>query len=149
MNQFVLQTDGTWEGTIATLNGVPISPSQLRIQLFAGRNEYGEVAFGGCGHGGELEGYFLFADAPEVPQSLFPGTVQLVFPNEEIILEHPSPFLDVCGLTVRRRFEWISDKIVDLLVEVNADTNTLFGQLSLYQLNLLGPDEILTLPLVG
>jgi hypothetical protein len=144
----LLQCDGSWENTALFESGQGLTPAELYIEIACGFDAAGNYVRGGVSTGGELAAYFRLADQPTLQQAVFPGAIEMQMGTYCIRLEHPSPILDITGLQVWVNGQFISDRLVGLIVQIDADQGAMIGQLQFLEYHTLLPDELVSVSLI-
>lgn len=140
MNNILFSTQGSFETTDLSNNGEPIEATELFFQLIAGRDEFGSPIYGGLSCGAACTSYIRFPQISSV-LPLFPGSVEFHSPGYQIRVENALG-VDPAYMMVWVNGICVNDRIMDLTINVNADTGALEGYLCLYEDNWILPDEI-------
>ena len=148
MNNVVFQTSGDWDTTTLTNNGLEVMAAQLFVELRAGRDGYGEPDRGGVFNGGELTATIRTQDQPDVPFGIFPGRIDLQFPGHTLQIENTHPVFAFEFTRVWYNGRDVTDKIMDLYVDVNAVDNIVQAYVTLYKAHWLGSDEVATYTII-
>jgi hypothetical protein len=149
MTYFIFNTGGDWDSTTLFLNGQEFQASRLYLQLTTGRNDYGEPCRGGLRNGGDMTAYVMPQDDSQGEYAIFPGRIDLEFPMHKLTVENASPQFAIEFTRVMMDNEDITDRIVDLQVDIDAVANNATAYLSLYRPHLLGADEVASFNLIG
>ena len=149
MTYFIFNTGGDWDSTTLFLNGQEFAASQLIINLQTGRDDFGQPCRGGLGNGGDMTAYVQPQDASQGQYAIFPGRIDLEFPLHKITIENDSPQFAIEFTRVVMDNEDITNRIVDLQVEIDAIADRASAYLSLYRPHLLGADEVASFNLIG
>jgi hypothetical protein len=149
MNYFIFNTGGDWDSTTLFLDGQEFPASQLYVELTTGRDEFGEPCRGGLRNGGDMTAYVQPQDENASQFAIFPGKIDLEFPIHKVTVENPSPQFAIEFTRVVMDGEDITDKIIDLQINIDAVANQASASLSLYRPHLLGADEVATFNLIG
>lgn len=149
MNDVVFRTDGTWDGTTLHNNGYEVPAAQLYLELRAGRDEWDEPVDGGIEVGADLTALVRPAEDPHAPFDLLPGRVTLAFPGGSVVLENLHPGVDPRHTRVFFNGDDVTDRVVDLVVDINAVDNVTDAWLSLYRNRWFRRDEVVTHALIG
>ncbi len=144
MNNFVFSTGGDWDSTTLYNNSVEYLASQLYVELHAGRDAYGDPNLGGVFDGGEITATVHPQNNPNSEEGIFPGRLQMRFPNHEIVIEntHPGFAFEFTRIFFDNRD--VSNNIVDLLVNIDAVQNVVQAYITLYKAHWLTSDEVAT-----
>ncbi len=149
MTYFIFNTGGDWDSTTLFLNGQEFPAARLFIELATGRNEFGDPCRGGLRNGGDMSAYVLPQDDTQGQYAMFPGRIDLEFPLHKVTIENPSPQFAIEFTRVTMDNEDITDRIVDLQVDIDAVEDRATAYLSLYRPHLLGADEVASFNLIG
>ena len=144
MNDMVFRTGGDWDSTTLFNNGFEVAAAQLFVELRAGRDEWDEPTRGGIYEGCDLSALVRPQDTPEDPFDILPGRLTLLFPNGEVILENPHPGVSLDQTQVYLNNENITDRIVDLYVDINAVDDVVSAWLTTVKSRFFRRDEIIT-----
>lgn len=144
MNNVVFQTGGDWDSTTLSNNGQEVMAAQLFVDLKAGRDAYGEPDRGGVLNGGEMTAIIITQADPETPVGIFPGRLEMQFPGHTIQVENTHPTFAFEFTRVWYNERDVTDKIMDLYVDVNAVDNVVQAYVTLYKPHWLGSDEVAT-----
>jgi len=148
MNNVVFQTGGDWDTTTLSNNGEEVLASQLFIDLKAGRDAYGEPDRGGIFTGGEMTAIIRTQDQPDIAQGIFPGRIELDFPGHQLQLENTHPTFAFEFTRVWYNGRDVTDKIMDVYVDINAVDNVVQAYITLYKAHWLGSDEVATYTII-
>lgn len=149
MNDILFRTDGTWDGTTLHNNGYEVAAAQLFIELKAGRDEWGDPIAGGIHEGADLVALVRPADDPLDPFDLLPGRITLEFPDDRIILENVHPGVHLEHTRVWYNGDDVTDRVVDLYVDINAVDNVTSVWITVYKSRWFRRDEVITHTIVG
>ena len=149
MNYFIFNTGGDWDSTTLFLNGQEFAAAQLFINLETGRDDYGQPARGGIGNGGDMTAYVQPQDTSQGQYVIFPGKIDLEFPLHKISIENPSPQFAIEFTRIVMDNEDVTDRVVDLQVDIDAINDRANAYLSLYRPHFLGADEVASFNLIG
>ncbi|GAB4455458.1 MAG: hypothetical protein OHK0029_11610 [Armatimonadaceae bacterium] len=144
MNDLVFRTNGTWDGTTLFNNGMEVMAAQLFVELRAGRDEWGEPVDGGIFEGAELTALVRPQDDPYDPWDIFPGRVTLSFPGYHIVIENYHPAVYLQNTRVFLNDENISERVIDVYVDVNALDDVVSAYITVYKNNWFRRDEVIT-----
>jgi hypothetical protein len=146
MNELLFRTGGDWDSTTLHSNGFEIPAAQLFVELRAGRDDYGDPIAGGIRTGAELQAFVRPQDRPDEPHDLLPGRLTFQFAHQpaELILENPHPQIDPAVTRVWFNGDDVSERVVDLLVDINALDDTVAAYLTLYKSRWFRRDEVTT-----
>jgi len=144
MNNVVFQTGGDWDSTTLANNGQEVLAAQLFIELRAGRDDFGDPDRGGVFDGGEMTAIIRTQDDPDTPVGIFPGRIELTFPGHSLQIENTHPTFAFEFTRVWFNGRDVTDKIVDLYVDINAVDNVVQAYVVLYKAHWLGSDEVAT-----
>ena len=143
-NDILFRTGGDWESTTLHSNGYEIAAAQLYIELRAGRDDWGDEVRGGIWEGADLTALIRPDDDPDLPFDIFPGRISMEFPGYTIIMENDHPEVDMRHLHVWLNGEDITDRVVDIVVDINAVDNVVQAFASVYKSRFLLRDEVIT-----
>jgi hypothetical protein len=144
MNELVFRTGGSWDTTTLFNNGYEVAAAQLFVELRAGRDEWGEPVDGGIFEGADLAALVRPADDPHNPWDVLPGRLTMEFPGYALVLEnyHPAVYMDHTRIYMNG--ENITDRVIDLYVDVNAVDNVVSAYVTVYKNNWFRRDEVIT-----
>ena len=144
MNDMIFRTGGSWDTTTLYNNGQEVATAQLYIELHAGRDYDGSPTDGGIANGADLTALVRPQDDPMAPWDIFPGRITLEFPNYSIALEntHPAVILEDTRLFLNG--ENVTDRLVDLVVDINAVDDVVSAYITLYKNHWFRRDEVIT-----
>lgn len=149
MNDFLLRCPGTWEGTTLTNGGLEVPAAELYLMLQTGRNEFGEPVPGGVNLGGDSEAFYRLSEYPDVQQGIFPGRIVLQLPGGSMSIENWNPMGPVMeAMQVFYNGHLITQNLLDLELNINADANIMSCFVRIYQPNWLIGDEIVEYNLI-
>ena len=143
-NEIIFRTGGDWDNTTLFNNGYEIAAAQLYVELRAGRDDSGDEVRGGIWEGADLTALIRPADDPDAPFDIFPGRISMEFPGYTIIMENQHPMVDIRHLQIWLNGEDITDRVVDIVVDVNAVDNFVQAFASVYKSRFLLRDEVIT-----
>lgn len=149
MNYFIFNTEGDWDSTTLYLNGQEFVANQLFIELSTVKDEFGEPVRGGLANGGQMSAYVQPQDSQAAEFAIFPGKIDLEFAMHKVTVENPSPQFAIEFTRVTMDNEDITDKIIDLQINIDAIANQASAYISLYKHHLLGRDEVASFNLIG
>ena len=144
MNNIVFQTGGDWDTTTLSNNGQEIMAAQLFVDLKAGRDPYGEPDRGGVHNGGEMTAVVRTQEDPDTAIGIFPGRLEMTFTGHELQVENTHPTFAFEFTRVWYNGRDVTDKIMDLYVDINAVDNVVQAYITLYKPHWLGSDEVAT-----
>jgi hypothetical protein len=148
MNNVVFQTSGDWDNTTLANNGQEVMAAQLFVDLKAGRDEFGDPVRGGVFDGGEMTAIIRAQADPEVPIGIFPGRLEMEFPGHSVQVENTHPTFAFEFTHIWYNGRDVTDKIVDLYVDINAVDNVVQAYITLYKAHWLGSDEVATFNII-
>lgn len=148
MNYFIFSTGGDWDSTTLYLDGNEFLASKLFIELGTGRDEFGEPRRGGLRNGGEMSAY-VTPQSGDAPYAIFPGKIDLEFPTHRVTIENNSPQFAIEFTQVYLDNEEITDRIMDLQINIDPVENVASAFLTQYKPHFLGADEIASYNLIG
>ncbi len=140
----IFHTDGDWDTTSLFNNGQEVLASQLFVEIHAGRDGWGDPDRGGIYAGGTINAIIRTQDNPAVEQGIFPGRLDLEFPGHTLIVENTHPFFDFEFTRVTYNGVDVTNNIVDLLVNIDADNNIVEASITIYKPHWLTADEVAT-----
>ena len=143
-NDLQFRTGGTWETTTLHGNGYELAAAQLYIELRAGRDDYGDEVAGGIWEGADLTAIIRPAEDPLAPFDIFPGRISLEFPNYQIVMENEHPEVDMRHLSVWLNGDDITNRVVDIVVDINAVDDFVQAFATVYKSRFLVRDEVIT-----
>ncbi|WP_395089082.1 hypothetical protein [Armatimonas sp.] len=143
-NEIIFSTGGDWDTTSLMSNGYAIEAAQLYIELRAGRDDWGDEVQGGIWEGADLTAMIRPAEDPLAPFDIFPGRISLEFPGYTIVLENQHPMGDMRHLRVWLNGEDITDRVVDVVVDINAVDSFVQAYVTVYKSRFLLRDEVIT-----
>ena len=144
MNHVVFTTGGDWDSTTLANNNQEVLACQLFVQLVAGRDDWGNPCDGGLADGGEMVAYVRTQDDPGREIGLFPGRVELNSPGHQLFVENTHPAFAIEFTRVWYNGREVTDQVVELYYDVNADENEVKAYLTLYRAHWLSADEVAT-----
>jgi hypothetical protein len=143
-NEIIFRTGGDWDSTSLYNNGYEIAAAQLYIELRAGRDDFGDEVHGGIWEGADLTALIRPADDPLAPFDIFPGRISLEFPGYTVVMENLHPAVDMRHLQVWFNGEDITERVVDIVVDINALDDFVQAYASVYKSRFLLRDEVIT-----
>lgn len=143
-NELIFRTGGDWDSTTLMSNGYTVEAAQLYIELHAGRDDWGDEVHGGIWEGAELTALIRPADTPDLPYDIFPGRISMEFPGYTIVMENEHPMGDLRHLRIWFNGENITDRVVDIVVDINAVDNFVQAFATVYKSRFLLRDEVIT-----
>ncbi len=149
MNDMTFQTGGDWNSTTLYNNGVEVPAAQLFIELRAGRDEYDNPIKGGIYDGTDLTAIVRPQDNPDDALDILPGKLTLTFPGHEVVLENYHPMVDPEATRVWYNGQDVTNRVVDVYMDVNADADTVKAFVSLYKPHFIATDEVITYAIVA
>lgn len=120
MNDLNFRTGGSWDSTTLYNNGQEVMAAQLFVELNAGRDYDGAPTDGGVLAGAELTALVRPQDDPMNPWDILPGRLTMEFPGNIIILENSHPAVNLEDSQILLNGENVTERIVDLFVDINA-----------------------------
>lgn len=149
MNDMTFQTGGDWPSTTLFNNGMEVPAAQLFVDLQAGRDEWDNPIRGGIFQGAALTAYVRTQDDPHTPVDILPGRLTLQFPGHSVVLENGHPLVDLSATRVWYNGEDVTERVVDVYVDVNAADDVVKAFVSLYKPHWFGSDEVITHTIIG
>ena len=149
MNDMTFQTGGDWANTTLYNNGVEVQAAQLFVELLAGRDDYGNPDRGGIYDGMELTAIVRPQDSPDDPVDILPGRLTLTFPGHTIVLENYHPMVELDATRVWYNNQDVTDRIVDVYVDVNAVDDVVKAYVTVYKPHWIKADEAITYTIVA
>ena len=143
-NEILFSTGGDWDSTSQMSNGYAIEAAQLYIELRAGRDDWGDEVQGGIWEGADLTAMIRPAEDPMAPFDIFPGRISMEFPGYTIVMENQHPMVDMHHLRVWLNGEDITDRVVDVVVDINAVDSFVQAYVTVYKSRFLLRDEVIT-----
>lgn len=143
-NEIFFSTGGDWDSTSLMSNGYAIEAAQLYIELRAGRDDWGDEVHGGIWEGADLTAMIRPAEDPMAPFDIFPGRISMEFPGYTIVMENQHPMVDMRHLRVWLNGEDITDRVVDVVVDINAVDSFVQAYVTVYKSRFLLRDEVIT-----
>ncbi len=149
MNDMIFQTGGDWSSTTLYNNGVEVLAAELFVEVRAGRDEYDNPVQGGIYDGTDLTAYVRPQDNPDAPIDILPGKLTLTFPDHEIVLENYHPLMDPQTTRVWYNGQDVTNRVVDVYVDVNALEDVVKAFVSVYKPHWISTDEVITYTIVA
>ena len=149
MNNITFRTGGDWDSTSLYNNGLEVPAAQLFVELRAGRDEYGEVTGDGIWDGADLTALVRPAQDPDSPFDILPGRVEMQFPGHTVVVENAHPLVELSNTRVYYNGEEITNRVVDVYVDINAQDNVVQAFVSVYKTRWFRSDELITYTIVG
>ena len=143
-NEIFFSTGGDWDSTSLMSNGYAIEAAQLYIELRAGRDDWGDEVHGGIWEGADLTAMIRPAEDLMAPFDIFPGRISMEFPGYTIVMENQHPMVDMRHLRVWLNGEDITDRVVDVVVDINAVDSFVQAYATVYKSRFLLRDEVIT-----
>jgi hypothetical protein len=149
LNEITFRTGGDWDSTTLFNNGVEVPAAQLFVELRAGRDDWGNPTDGGIFEGADLTAIIRPAEDPMNPFDILPGRLTMDFPGYQIVLEnfHPGVYLEQTHIFMNG--DNITDRVVDLYVDINAADDVVAAWVSVYRNRFLFRDEVVTHTIIG
>ena len=148
MNSFIFRTGGDWDTTTLHNNGQEVMAAQLFIELHAGKDYDGEPTHGGVERGGEIDATLRLQDAPDNPIGMFPGRVEMQFPEHSLIVENTHPAFDFEFTRVWYNGHEVTRNILDVYVDINSVDNIVQAYLTIFKPHWFSTDEVATYTIV-
>ncbi len=149
MNDMVFHTQGDWDSTTLFNNGMEVAAAQLFVELRAGRDDFGNPMDGGIFEGADLSALVRPQEAPDDPFDVLPGRLTLEAPGHTIILENYHPHVELDQTRVWYNGEEVTERVVDLYVDINALDDVVQAFLTVYKPRWIRRDEVITYTLLG
>ncbi len=149
MNDMTFETGGDWVSTTLYNNGVEVPAAQLYVELRAGRDAWDNPIQGGIYNGTELTALVRPQNDPEDALDILPGRLSLTFPGHSVVLENYHPMVDPQATRVWYNGEEITNRVVDVYVDVNALSDEVKAFLTVYKTHWLAADEAITYTIVA
>lgn len=145
MRETIFRTGGDWDSTTLHVNGVELPADRLLVELRAGEEDYdGEPSAGGVRRGADLSAYVIPSEDPDGAQDLLPGRIQLEFPGYSVVVENLHPEVHAAQTRVWLSGREITDRVVDVLIDVNALEDDVRAYVTEYKDRFLLRDEVIT-----
>lgn len=144
MNHMVFSTGGDWDSTTLFNNDQEVMAAQLFVELHAGRDEYGQPARGGISAGGEMTAIVRPQDDPSQEVGIFPGRLELLFPNHNVVIENTHPMFAFELTRVWYNGHDVTDNVMDIYTDINAVDNEVKAYIVVFRPHFLGSDEVIT-----
>lgn len=149
MNDITFQTGGDWSSTTLYNNGVEVLAAQLFVQVLAGRDEWDNPVRGGIYDGTDLTALVRPQQDPEQAWDILPGRVTLTFPGHVVVLENYHPMVDPDATRVWYNGQDVTDRIVDVYVDINALDDIVKAYVTVYKPHWIRTDEVITYTIVA
>lgn len=144
MTDLVFRTQGDWDSTTLFEGGVEVLADRMLIELRSGRDGNGDPINGGLRNGGEFTAYVAPSESPDQPWDIFPGRISMEFPDYQVILENTHPEGDLNYLKVWMNGEEIGNRVIDLVVDIDAPGDSASAFVTVFKNHLFVRDEIIT-----
>lgn len=149
MNDMTFQTGGDWASTTLYNNGAEVPAAQLFVELRAGRDAWNNPVQGGIYEGTALDAFVRPQSSPDEAFDILPGRLTLTFPGHSIVLENYHPLVVPDSTRVWYNGQDVTDRIVDVYVDVNALTDSVQAFVTIYKSHWIAADEAITYTIVG
>ena len=149
MNDMTFQTGGDWASTTLYNNGVEVPAAQLFVELRAGRDEWDNPMRGGIYDGTDVTALIRPQDNPDDALDILPGKLTLTFPGHSIVLENYHPMVEPDATRVWYNGQDITNRVVDVYVDVNALEDTVKAFVTVYKPHWIAADEAITYTIVA
>lgn len=149
MNDMIFQTGGEWNSTTLYNNGVEVPAAQLFVELRAGRDEYDNPVQGGIYGGTDLTAIVRPQGNPDDAVDILPGKLTLTFPGHEVVVENYHPMVDPQATRVWYNKQEVTNRVVDVYIDVNAQDDTVKAFISVYKPHWISTDEVITYTIVA
>lgn len=140
----VFSTGGDWDSTTLYNNGQEVMASQLFVEMHAGRDDFGNPNRGGVQDGGEIDAIVRPQDNPQTQLGIFPGRLEMNFPGHTLVVENTHPAFAFEFTRIWYNGVDVTNNLVDLLVNIDADQNIVQAYITLYKPHWLSADEVAT-----
>jgi hypothetical protein len=148
MNNLVFSTGGDWDSTTLANDGQEVLAAQLFVELHAGRDGYNEPSGNGIFDGGELNAIVRPQEDSSQEIGVFPGRLEMKFPGHAVVMENLDPMLSFTATRVWFDGRDVSNRIMDLYIDVNAVDNVVQASVTLYHPHWFSTDEVATVDLL-
>jgi hypothetical protein len=148
MNSMIFQTGGDWDSTTLFNNGQEVMAAQLYVELHAGRDGWGDPDRGGIYAGGDISAFVRTQDEPDEEWGIFPGRLEMDFPGHSLVIENTHPGFEFECTRVLYNGEDVTAKVVDVVVNIDADNNVVQAYITVYRPHFLAADEIATYTII-
>ncbi|MBC8104870.1 MAG: hypothetical protein H7Z41_20030 [Cytophagales bacterium] len=149
MNDMIFHTEGDWDSTTLSNNGAEVLAAQLFVELRAGRDDFGNPMDGGIFEGADLAALVRPQSDPEFPIDVLPGRLTLQVPGHTVVLENYHPLVELDQTRVWHNGEEVTERVVDLYVDINALDDVAQAFLTVYKPRWIRRDEVITFTLLG
>ncbi len=149
MNDMTFQTGGDWSSTTLYNNGVEVLAAQLFVQILAGRDEWDNPIRGGIYDGTDLTALVRPQQDPDQAWDILPGRVTLTFPGHAVVVENYHPMVDPDATRVWYNGQDVTDRVVDVYVDVNALDDVVKAYITVYKPHWIRTDEVITYTIVA
>ena len=147
MNNVTFKTGGDWDSTTLFNNGAEVLAERLFLEAHAGRDEDGEPVRGGVNDGGEMTAA-IYPQGGGGEMGIFPGRAEFEFPGHSLIIENTHPAFAFEFTQVWYNGEDVSNKVIDVYVDIDAGNNNVKAYITLYRAHFLGADEVATINII-
>lgn len=148
MNNVIFQTGGDWDSTSLSRNGQDWPAQKLQVSLQAGRDMDGEPMRGGIAAGGDISAEVYPQDSPTTAVGIFPGRLQIIFPGHDLIIENTHPGFAFEATQVIYNGNDVTDKIMEVVVDIDAEQDQVQAYVTIYKPHWLGADEVATISFI-
>jgi hypothetical protein len=149
MNDMTFQTGGEWSSTTLYNSGAEVLAAQLFVEVRAGRDEWDNPIRGGIYDGTDLTAVVRPQQNPEAAWDILPGKLTLTFPGHTLVLENFHPLAEPQATRVWYNNQDITDRVVDVYVDVNALDDVVKAFVTVYKPRWLAGDEVITYTIVA
>lgn len=149
MTDLVFVTNGDWDSTTLHNNGFELAAQQLFIEVNAGRDDFGDPTDGGILEGADMAAFYRPMESPDDPQDVLPGRITLRFPFHEVNIENMTPVVDVRGTRIWLDGQEITDRVIDLCINIDAGSGEVSAVISVYKNRFWVTDEVIVTDLLG
>ena len=145
----LFSTGGDWDSTTLQNNGAEVLAAQMRVELSAGRDGYGEPANGGVSLGGELTAIVRLQENPNNEIGIFPGRLEMNFPGHSLLIENTHPAFAFEFTRVHHNNVDVTNQITEVYVDIDAINNNVKAYITLYKHHFLAASEVATYNIIG